>query len=169
MSDVLLYLRASPEVLSMWPWKLSITSKFSCLLFWQPRPKNWNSEIVHQSLWSASQKHEETVRSYLLHSFFLFCGYTGAFAVCLSPATRKQYNYSFTKTIFLSQTSLLITAGDALSSVSSWDMYQFTCWPGLFKEVVELSEMKKIYFQFEIQKIQIISNSIIISRLWSLS
>jgi len=44
-------------------------------------------------------------------------------------------------------------------------MYQFTCWASLFKEVVELSEMKKIYFQFEIQKIQIISNSIIISRL----
>jgi hypothetical protein len=104
MSDVLLYLRASPEVLSMWPWKLSITSKFSCLVFWQPRPKNWNSEIVHQSLWSASQKHEETVRSYLLHSFSFLRVHWGICCAFHQPPQTVQL--FFTKTIFLSQTSL---------------------------------------------------------------
>jgi len=81
MPIIMLILRASPAVLSMWPCKLFFTSKFSYLLFCNPDHKTetgiangrGNTTIIAnhlvQFLSLANQKHWTSVNSYLLHSF----------------------------------------------------------------------------------------------------
>jgi hypothetical protein len=75
---IMLILRASPAVLSMWPCNIF----FSYLLFCNPThttetgiANGWGNTTtvianhLVQLLWSANQKHWTAVRSFLLHSF----------------------------------------------------------------------------------------------------